>query len=102
MKNITHYRYERRYPLWDDKYSLELVSFRTVKETSKGYWITASCLGNKNKFVLKESKKRYAYPTKEEALENFIKRTENCVQYAKDNLKHAELFLKTAKEFKIK
>jgi hypothetical protein len=53
--------------------SLELSKYDLVEETPKGYWIGFAKM--KMKWIPKESKKRYAYPTKEEALNNFVKRT---------------------------
>jgi len=60
---------------------VELRQLNLFKETQKGYWIgygspVGSNWRGKSHWVSKTSKKRFAYPTKEEALENFIKRTE--------------------------
>lgn len=60
---------------------LELRQLNLFKETQKGYWIgygspVGSNWRGKSHWISKTSKKRFAYPTKEEALENFIKRTE--------------------------
>jgi len=61
---------------WDIR--LELQTFNLVKETKKGYWI---CSGNPNQvnklkeeayWVSKTAKKRFAYPSKEQALKSFI------------------------------
>ena len=57
---------------------LELNEYELTGETPKGYWIGYS--NEKLKWVPKESRKRYAYPTKEAALENFIKRTRKRVK----------------------
>jgi hypothetical protein len=61
-----------------------LQTLNLVKETPKGYWI---CYGDPNsnlsiskKWVSKTSKKRYAYPTLEEALQSFIKRNESMLK----------------------
>ena len=63
---------------------LELREYNLFKETLKGYWIGyynpfGVRLGEWQKWVSKTSKKRFAYPTKEEALINFIKRTERRI-----------------------
>jgi len=50
-----------------------LEEYDVVKETPKGYWIGWG--DRKYKFVLKTSKKKYAYPTKEGAMVNYLKRT---------------------------
>lgn len=56
---------------------IRLIVLYLYKETSKGYWI---CEDNSTmfpeKWVSKTSVKKYAYPTKEEAKLNFVKRTE--------------------------
>jgi len=54
------------------------------KETDKGYWIRFHCfsvdiLRRDCKWVSKTSRKRYAYPTKEEALMSFIIRQEKRI-----------------------
>jgi hypothetical protein len=60
---------------------LELREFNLQKETPKGYWIGYGfihphSLRGQARWVSKTCRKRYAYPTKEEALLNFVKRTE--------------------------
>ena len=103
MNKITHYRYTRDYNVFDFKnpYEIKLIEFVTKRETKKGYWISE--IGSRlEKFVLKESRKRYAYKTKEEAFENFKKRTESCLEISNNNAKLAESFLELIKDFNIK
>ena len=57
--------------------SVVLKSYLAHRETPKGYWIHADT----ERFVLKEAKKRFAYPTKEGALLNFALRTEKRVKF---------------------
>lgn len=97
------YRIEYTYYFdnWDlPKGSLEIVKFTPISETPCGYWIQPNpyC---KKKWVSKTGKKRYAYPTIQEARVNFIKRTEkrlkiletqvDCVQ---DALRQIQTFYK--------
>ena len=56
---------------------VELIVFDVMSETKKGYWLGFKSLSMKMRWVSKVAKKRYAHPTKEEALQNFITRTEN-------------------------
>lgn len=49
---------------------LEVREFEVLKETPKGVWID---IGFK-RFVLHDSKRQFASPTKEIALEKFLKR----------------------------
>jgi len=50
-----------------------LETFKLVEETDKGYWIT-HLYWDKPKWVSKTSCKRYAYPTKDEAMYSFKQR----------------------------
>ncbi len=57
--------------------TLKLLEYDLLRETDCGYWICSSLTYHFwKKWIPKKSKKRYAYPTKEEALLNFKKRTE--------------------------
>jgi hypothetical protein len=60
--------------------SVVLREFNLYKETPKGYWIgygsmDSDSLRSQARWVSKTSRKRYAYPTKEGALQGFISRT---------------------------
>ena len=57
--------------------NIELTVLNLHKETPKGYWVGYGSLEpgklrGQSKWVSKTSKKRFAYPTKEEALKSFI------------------------------
>jgi len=60
---------------------LQLCEYNLYKETPMGYWIgylgKLHCDG---RWVSKTARKRFAYPTKEEAMVNFIKRTERRIK----------------------
>ena len=73
---------------------LELEEYNLIKETEKGYWIGYTWF---KKWVSKTSKKRFAYPTKEEALTNFIKRTERRINYLENDLDACKIGLELAK-----
>jgi hypothetical protein len=93
--DIPHYRYEREYfyfgnPL-NDK-GIILLEFKAVRETKQGYWLKLHY--KKEKFVLKDSKKRYAYPTKEEAFNSFVIRTIKSFDYASRDVENAKEFIK--------
>lgn len=86
---------------------LELEEFDLIKETPKGYWIGLYLNPYYDdpfwkKWIPKESKKRFAYPTKEEALENYIKRTESRIKILKSQIMESETGLRRAKELKEK
>jgi len=81
---------------------LVLYTYNLHKETSKGYWIghgyyAPHMLRGNSRWVSKTALKRYAYPTKEEALNNYIKRTEKRIKILIANLGDCEYGLKLAK-----
>ncbi len=60
---------------------IDLDIYNLHKETPKGYWIGYGSLlegqlRSNSIWIPKVSRKRFAYPTKEEALHNYIKRCE--------------------------
>jgi len=84
---------------------LELREFNLQKETPKGYWIgygfvLDNALRGQARWVSKTAKKRYAYPTKEEALVNFIKRTEKRLHILDWQLQVSKISLILAKNIK--
>lgn len=79
-------------------FSMLLSEYDLIKETNKGYWIDV--FGCK-KFVLKQSLKKFAYLTKEEALQNYISRTKASIKINKRKLELAQASLETAERFKI-
>lgn len=82
---------------------LILVTLTMVKETPKGYWLcygTPTTLKTKDVWVSKTSKKRYAYPTKMEALNNAYHRTNSRIKYLETDLRYAKKILSLVeKEF---
>ena len=86
---------------------LSLYTYNLHKETPKGYWIGYGHPDNgysqgDSRWVSKTAKKRYAYPTKEEALINFIKRTERRVEILSRQINVCKITLKYAEAFKKK
>lgn len=81
-----------------------LHEFNLFRETPKGYWIGYGYpdgLHDKGRWVSKTTKKRYAYPTKKEALNNFIKRTEKRVKILNAQLNACEISINLAKNIKL-
>lgn len=100
------YRYERTRIYSDALFNnldVELFEFEVLKETPKGYWVIDNKIQFKKTFVLKSenARKRFAYETKEKALNNFIKRTEKCIKIYEDKLKISKIFLTKANKIKI-
>jgi len=83
----------------DDKscVKVDVEEFNVINETNKGYWFIVN---GKKKWTSKTSKRRFAYPTKEEALENFIRRTKRSIAINHYMIDFAELALKEAKLLK--
>lgn len=92
MQEMKHYRYDLRTSAhWATdfngeyahvvgySYSLELRTYYIVKETPKGYWIGISP-NYSDRWVSKISRKRFAYPTKEEALVSFEARNNRMMK----------------------
>ena len=65
-----------------------LEEYEVERETPCGYWIRGE-----RKWVPKDGKKRYAYPTKEEALESFRARKRRQIGILRKQLANAEVFL---------
>lgn len=85
---------------------LEVRTYDLIKETPKGYWIGylnpfGVRMGDWQKWVSKTSRKKFAYLTKEEALTNFIKRTERRVGILDRQLTTCRIVLITANNMKI-
>ena len=74
---------------------LELRVFSLDKETPKGYRI------DNGKWISKSSKKKYAYLSKEEALKNYILRTERRIKILSSQLISCKISLADAKALKI-
>jgi len=83
---------------------IELREYVLHKETPKGYWIGYdgfSSISSYQKWVSKTAKKRYAYPTKKEALYSFIKRTERRIKILSGQLDSSKYALQKAKNIVI-
>jgi hypothetical protein len=81
---------------------LELYEYNLFKETLKGYWICYGSIvpGNLRSdaiWVSKTGKKRFAYPSKQEALIGFIKRTEKRIKILNHQLTSCNMLLSDAK-----
>tara|TARA_R110002020_G_scaffold363217_2_gene575501 strand:- start:1656 stop:1982 length:327 start_codon:yes stop_codon:yes gene_type:complete len=72
---------------------LELYEIPIDATTPKGFWIHG-----KTKWVSSTSRKRYAHPTKDEALEGYKHRKLAYVKHASSNLRRAEEDLRLVQE----
>ena len=60
-----------------------LLEYDVLRETSAGYWIHTPFEKREETWVAHLGKKRFAYPTVQEALTNFIYRTERYIMFTK-------------------
>ena len=84
---MTFYRYEST--RWESGISLTLYSYPVTKQTPCGVWLELLYGGGK-RFVLTSARKRFACPTKEEALESFKARKRRQVRILRARLDEAE------------
>lgn len=84
MKIEWLYRYEG----YSEYFLANPYKIKIMKETPKGYWVHEE---PHRRWVSKTGRKRYAYPTKELALENYIARKLS-------QIKHHERGIHLAKE----
>lgn len=82
---MKFYRYEDR-EIYDRGIKIQKLTFQLEKETPCGYWITD---GYNQRWISKTSRKRYAYPTKEEAYANFIARKKRQIEHLERQLDRA-------------
>jgi hypothetical protein len=88
-------------PLFDDSYvaaydasvQLYVVPHRVVRHTPKGVWLEAY---GREKFVLREARKKWAHPTKKGAMVSFRKRKARQVVILRAQLQRAERALEVA------
>jgi len=72
------------------------TEFDLLNETPKGYWIYKNFTDDK-RWVSKTAKKRFAYPTMEEALSSFIARKTRQIQILEGQLTNAKSALMQGK-----
>jgi hypothetical protein len=91
------YRYEAFRETWSEEslgYDIRLHCFecRVIKHTPKGVWLQRPYVGDKT-FVLKDAKKRFAYPTKREALISYIARQKRRLSILRSQIEDSEMGL---------
>ena len=97
--NIVHYASMNDYEGVSRRFdfpnpSVVLTTYDLIKETPKGHWISLGGLYETGKrWVSKTSKKRFAYPTKKEALMSFIKRQKSKIRILEHQITSSKLSL---------
>jgi hypothetical protein len=74
---------------------------QVTKQTPKGFWIVDLGDFRKRIFVLNSGRKRYAYPTKEEAQTSFLARKRRQLAILKSQIYHIELAVEAIKEGRL-
>jgi hypothetical protein len=81
-----------------DGMSVSPHKFAITKTTPCGFWIGLGW--EKKRFVLSSGRKRFAYPTREEALESFIARKKRQIMLVEYRLERSKGALAVAQEMK--
>ena len=93
---MEFYRYEE-YRTGENSIELAKRTFKMVKETKCGYWIKEEgSFCAKKRWVSKTSKKRYAHPSKAEAVYSFKRRKEMHIFYLEQQIRRAKQALRIA------
>ncbi len=95
---ITAY-FDRHLDIYQSDVKIKLLRFIYFKETPKGYWILPviyepylkydnwqADLEKQKKWIPKKAVKKHAYPDKENAMKDFIKRTKKRAGFLKRDL----------------
>lgn len=80
-------------------YNLFANEYDIIKTTPKGIWIHDF---PSKRWVSNKSKKRFAYPTKEEAITNYILRTKKYKQILSSRIEELNVYLRLAEDIKTK
>jgi len=77
--------------------TLELNTFEVLRHTPKGTWLD---MGYENKkWVLRDARKRFAHPTKEEALVGFLARKRRQLKILKTQVTNVEAAIRLGENF---
>lgn len=90
----TLYRYH------NDHDVMVLETFNVLKRTPRGAWIYDTDR-RKRRFILDDSKKRFAYPTKDEAKTSFLARKARQVGILEAQLKNIRASIQALNEDRI-
>ena len=88
LYNSIQWLYRFEDVLHTERVHIYEYQFRVIKETPCGFWIDA--FSDKNKWVSKVAKKRFAYPTRLEASVNFIARKNRQIRILNHQIERAK------------
>lgn len=107
---MKFYRYVTGCVVYSEEVVVYPEVYHLLKETKCGYWICVyppiggrveEDMKNKyvwKKWVSKDSRRRYAYPTKKEALESFLIRKHMQIGHAERDLEFARSAIRKAEQ----
>lgn len=96
--NISKFYRYNGINFYEGRSKVDLDIFFLIKETPKGYWIGNDWL--EKKWVSGKTRKRFAYPTKKEALNSFIARKKRQIKILDSQLHNAKIYLDVAENMK--
>lgn len=86
-----HYKYSDPY-YWDERSTKpRLSTYNAVRETRCGYWLKLSY--GHEKWVSKDSRVRFAYPTEEDALNSYVIKKQRQILHCNAAIQHAKKVL---------
>lgn len=85
-------------PVGTGRHSIELTEFVVKKHTPKGVWIGWAWSDTPKRFVLHAARKKFAHPTKREAMLSFIERKKRQHGIYQSRANTAAYFLEMAKQ----
>jgi hypothetical protein len=83
---------------WGTHVSVHLFEYTVVKETPKGVWLALFEFSSLKRFVLLDARKKFACPTKEEAMESFLARKRKQVKILSNQLRHVKEAIQIAED----
>lgn len=98
------YRFVTVYESEFESEGLRLHKYEVDRETPCGYWLKDKRFINgviKERWVSNNSMKRWAYPTKQEALVNFTKRTKKRMMYLNISLRVCKKAMVEAEQYQF-
>lgn len=88
------YRFEDQFT--ENGTRLNKRTFEVIKETPCGYWIKLFWWDDDKKWVSKVAKKRFAYPSEQEAMRSFKARKRRQIEILEGQLSNARAALRLA------
>jgi len=80
--------------------TVNILNYQVIRVTPKGCWVS-DFYGSKPRFVLNQSRKRFAWATKEDALVSFIARKRRQIRIVRAQLGNAENALFQAEQLQM-